>query len=44
MLLTDTATLNWIMERNTHLGFPVLRNLAKLLVSQMDRQLAHTLG
>ena len=44
LLLTDTTTLNWVMERNTDLGFPVLRNLAKLLVSQMDRQLAHTLG
>ena len=40
LLAIDTAMLNRIMERNTDTGFPVLRNLAKLLVSQMDRQSA----
>ena len=41
LLAIDTAMLNRIMERNTDIGFPVLRNLAKkLLVSQVDRQSA----
>ena len=44
LLAIDTAMLNRIMERNTDIGFPVLPNLAKLLVGHLARQLGHALG
>jgi signal-transduction protein with cAMP-binding, CBS, and nucleotidyltransferase domain len=43
-LAVDTRLLAEAMERDARVGFVVTRNLAKLMVAQRDRQIAHLIG
>ena len=43
LMAIDTEILRRMLDDDTRLGYPVLKNLARLLMAQFDRELEHQL-